>query len=105
MPNIPLTELEYRWFASRSSIVSTVPIGVHKFSYFARGSLASVGLKPLGQVEKEWLSLITGLADTQGDQAMWKAAVAQYGNGVASENSVQYNKWLFYSAATLSNLP
>lgn len=103
-----LGELEFSWYSSRSSLPSQGQPGAvvyslkaHKQRYFSRGSLASAGLKSLTGLEGEWLSLITGLSLTQGLQAMWASAAAQY-TSATPEQGIVPNKILFYSGSTLN---
>jgi len=102
-----LADLELSWYASRSSLPSQANPGAviyslshHKSAYFSRGSLPSANLKPVISLEKEWLALITGVAESQGLQALWAAAVAGNTLGTA-ETGIVANKILFYSGSSV----
>lgn len=59
-----LQSVEHDWYATRSGLTNTAPLGDHKRAYYASkgiGSNASIS-KNISQLEQEWLNSVGGTA-------------------------------------------
>jgi hypothetical protein len=66
---------EHDWYATRSGLPTNAPLGDHKITYYGKkgfGSNASI-LKPLTQLENEWLTKVGG-ATQEGFYEKWAMA-------------------------------
>jgi len=70
---------EHDWYATRSGLPNTAPLGDHKATYFGtKGFGANMSIaKPLSQIEDEWLTSVGG-ATCGGPYEKWTmACIAQ----------------------------
>ena len=67
-----LSAVEHDWYATRSGLPNTAPLGDHKATYYGTkgfGSNMSIA-KPLSQIESEWLANVGG-ATCGGPFELW----------------------------------
>lgn len=66
---------EHDWYATRSGLPNTAPLGDHKATYFGtKGFGANMSIfKPLSQIEDEWITNVGG-ATQEGLYEKWAMA-------------------------------
>lgn len=97
--NKTLSGVQHDWFATRSGLGSGATLEEHQAQYYSDkgfGSNASIH-KPLGQMENDWLSSLTGVTSANYSD-MWREAVA--GQGIVPQQSVDANKFLFFTGVS-----
>lgn len=98
--NQSLASAEHDWYATRSGVAGNAPLNDHKRAYYASKSIAGTagsGSKPTNQMEREWLQTLTGVTGKELAD-MWVQAVA--GAGKTPKNSINENKYIFFSQVT-----
>lgn len=97
-----LNMAEHDWFVTRSGLAGNAPLDEHKVKYFSDkgfGSNASI-IKPITQMEDEWLNSLTGVTGTHTYADRWLEAVA--GQGLTPGKSLNYNKFIFFTSVATS---
>lgn len=93
-----LASAEHDWYATRSGAPANAPLTQHKRMYYT--SKGITGVKPLTQMEREWLQTLTGVT-SKSLVDMWSQAVSGQGK-VPSRDGMDANKYVFFSQVTAS---
>jgi len=91
-----LREAEYNWYAIKSGLGGNVPLNDHKTEYYSTQGFRSNAsiVKPVTQLEWEWLQSLTGVASKELAD-MWDEAVT--GAGFTPGKSIDENKRIYYN--------
>lgn len=93
-----LSSAEHDWYATRSGAPSAAPLSQHKRMYYT--SKGITGIKPLTQMEREWLQTLAGVTSKRLPD-MWVEVVA--GQSLTpSRDGMDANKFIFYTQVTTS---
>jgi hypothetical protein len=99
-----LSAVEHDWYATRSGLPNTAPLGDHKVTYYGtKGFGANMSIaKPLSQIEGEWLNNVGG-ATCGGPYEAWTMACAAQSVPVGS--TVDACKFNFYTGVASGTNP
>jgi len=99
--NGTLSQAEHDWYATRSGLGNSAPLGDHKRAYYASKSIGGT-TKPISQLETEWLQSVSSSTSTETFELWLNACQAQ---SVTPGKSINDCKMRFFTSIASGTNP